>query len=208
MQISHLTLGIASTNTYFIENDHELLLVDPSSESEKILTRLREIDKPLIGIILTHAHFDHIGALDDILAEYDVPVYLNEEEFDFLTDPEKNGAAKFKQYGLPEITSQAHPTNLEEGTTQIGDFSIEVLHTPGHSPGSLTYIFDDFAIVGDTLFNGGIGRTDLYRGDMETLIDSIKFKLFELDETLPLYPGHGPSTSVEGEIDNPYLLGF
>ncbi|MBT2808853.1 MBL fold metallo-hydrolase [Staphylococcus coagulans] len=207
MKISYLTLGIVSTNTYFIENDTELILIDPSSESKKILNRIQQSQKQLKAILLTHAHFDHIAALDDVLEQYDVPVYMHPEEFDFLSEPEKNGSVQFQAYGLPIITSHAQPTAIEEGHHQIGQFQFDALHTPGHSPGSLTYVFDEFAVVGDTLFNNGIGRTDLYRGDYETLVDSIQDKIFNLDETLPLYPGHGPLTTVENEYMNPYLHG-
>ena len=188
MRISNLSLGLVDTNAYFVESDNSVLLVDPAGESDKIFKKLNQINKPLKAILLTHAHFDHIGALDDVLSKYDVPVYMHKEEFSFLTDPEKNGSSKFKQYGMPLTTSKAQPI-------------------AGHSPGSLTYVFDDFAVVGDTLFNNGIGRTDLYRGDYETLVDSIKDKLFELDGDLPLFPGHGQYTTVDDEQLNPYLDG-
>ncbi|PTE68281.1 hydroxyacylglutathione hydrolase [Staphylococcus devriesei] len=207
MRISNLTLGLVDTNAYFIENDDHVLLVDPAGESDKIFKKLNQINKPLKAILLTHAHFDHIAALDDVLAKYDVPLYMHKEEFDFLTDPEKNGSAKFKQYGMPLITSKANPTQLDEGPFTIEDFKFNVLHTPGHSPGSLTFVFDEFAVVGDTLFNNGIGRTDLYKGDYETLVDSIKDKLFELDGDLPLFPGHGQYTTVDDEQLNPFLDG-
>src|SRR5699024_8927536 len=105
------------------------------------------------------------------------------------------------------ITSHAKPIALDEGKHDIEGFNVEVMHTPGHSPGGLTFIFDDFALVGDALFNNGIGRTDLYRGDYETLVDSIQDKIFTIKDDLPLYPGHGPSTTVEGEQLNPYLHG-
>ncbi|MDQ7158086.1 MBL fold metallo-hydrolase, partial [Staphylococcus warneri] len=173
----------------------------------KNVKKLNQINKPLEAIILTHAHYDHIGALDDIINKYNVPVYMHKEEFDFLNDPEKNGASKFKQYGMPQVISQANPEALDEGQAQIGDFTFNVLHTPGHSPGSLSFVFDEFAVVGDTLFNNGIGRTDLYKGDYETLVDSIKDKLFELDGDLPLFPGHGPYTTVDDEQLNPFLNG-
>lgn len=192
MRISSLTLGLVDTNTYFIENDKAVILIDPSGESEKIIKKLNQINKPLKAILLTHAHFDHIGAVDDIVDRFDVPVYMHEAEFDFLKDPVKNGADKFKQYGLPIITSKVTPEKLNEGSTEIEGFKFNVLHTPGHSPGSLTYVFDEFAVVGDTLFNNGIGRTDLYKGDYETLVDSIQDKIFELEGDLPLFPGHGP----------------
>ena len=207
MRISSLTLGLVDTNTYFIEDDNHLLLIDPSSESDRIIKKLNQMNKPLKAILLTHAHYDHIGALDDIINKYNVPVYMHDEEFDFLKDPEKNGAAKFKQYGMPQVISDAKPLSIKEGPTTIEGFHFSVLHTPGHSPGSLSYVFKNFAVVGDTLFNNGIGRTDLYRGDYETLVDSIKDKLFELDGDLPLFPGHGPYTTVDDEQLNPFLNG-
>lgn len=207
MEISYLPLGFVSTNTYFVTNDSSLLLIDPAGESHKIINKIKELNKPLVAILLTHAHFDHIAALDDILAEYDVPVYMHENEIDFLQSPEKNGSAKFKEMGLPIITSKASPKTISEGKIALHGFDIDVLFTPGHSPGSLSYVFKDFAVVGDTLFNNGIGRTDLYQGDYENLVDSIKEKLFELDETMPIYPGHGASTTIENEYFNPYLNG-
>ncbi|MCB8121128.1 MBL fold metallo-hydrolase [Staphylococcus aureus] len=207
MRISSLTLGLVDTNTYFIENDKAVILIDPSGESEKIIKKLNQINKPLKAILLTHAHFDHIGAVDDIVDRFDVPVYMHEAEFDFLKDPVKNGADKFKQYGLPIITSKVTPEKLNEGSTEIEGFKFNVLHTPRHSPGSLTYVFDEFAVVGDTLFNNGIGRTDLYKGDYETLVDSIQDKIFELEGDLPLFPGHGPYTTVDDEQLNPFLHG-
>ena len=207
MRISNLTLGIVDTNTYFIENEENVILIDPSSESQKIIKKLNQINKPLKAILLTHAHYDHIGALDNIIEKYQVPVYMSKDEFDFLTDPDKNGSSKFTQYGLSKIESHANPLRLSEGPAEIEGFKFKVLHTPGHSPGSLSFVFNDFAVVGDTLFKNGIGRTDLYKGDYETLIDSIKDKLFELEGDMPLFPGHGPYTTVDDEQLNPFING-
>ena len=89
MRISNLTLGLVDTNTYFIENDDSVILIDPSSESDKIIKKLNQINKPLKAVLLTHAHYDHIGALDDIVTKYDVPVYMHEDEFDFYRIREK-----------------------------------------------------------------------------------------------------------------------
>lgn len=205
MQISSLALGLVKTNTYFIENEKSVILVDPASDYDLIKKKLNQINKPLKAILLTHAHFDHIGALDDVVAKYQVPVYMHRLEFDFLTDTYKNGSEKFKQYGLEPITSNVSPNQLDEGSVEIEGFQFNVLHTPGHSPGSLSFVFDEFAVVGDTLFKQGIGRTDLYKGDYETLVASILNKIFELDEDLPLFPGHGPYTTIKDEQVNPYL---
>ncbi|MCY1038437.1 MBL fold metallo-hydrolase [Staphylococcus nepalensis] len=207
MQISSLALGLVKTNTYFIENEKSVILVDPASDYDLIIKKLNQINKPLKAILLTHAHFDHIGALDDVVAKYQVPVYMHRLEFDFLTDTYKNGSEKFKQYGLEPITSNVSPNQLDEGSVEIEGFQFNVLHTPGHSPGSLSFVFDEFAVVGDTLFKQGIGRTDLYKGDYETLVASILDRIFELDEDLPLFPGHGPYTTIKDEQVNPYLQG-
>ncbi|MGW7806895.1 MBL fold metallo-hydrolase [Staphylococcus xylosus] len=207
MKISSLSLGLVETNVYFIENDTSVILVDPANDSDLIIKKLNQINKKLVAVLLTHGHFDHIGALDDIIEKYDVPVFMHKSEFDFLTNVTKNGSEKFKQYGLPNVISNAKPQPLEEGDANVEDFHFNVLHTPGHSPGSLTFVFNEFAVVGDTLFKQGIGRTDLYKGDHETLVNSILDKLFELDDDLPLFPGHGPYTTVEDEQMNPYLHG-
>ncbi|MDO5660543.1 MAG: MBL fold metallo-hydrolase [Staphylococcus xylosus] len=207
MKISSLSLGLVETNVYFIENDTSVILVDPANDSDLIIKKLNQINKKLVAVLLTHGHFDHIGALDDIIEKYDVPVFMHKSEFDFLTNVTKNGSEKFKQYGLPNVISNAKPQPLEEGDANVAGFHFNVLHTPGHSPGSLTFVFNEFAVVGDTLFKQGIGRTDLYKGDHETLVNSILDKLFELDDDLPLFPGHGPYTTVEDEQMNPYLHG-
>ncbi|AID42678.1 MBL fold metallo-hydrolase [Staphylococcus xylosus] len=207
MKISSLSLGLVETNVYFIENDTSVILVDPANDSDLIIKKLNQINKKLVAVLLTHGHFDHIGALDDIIEKYDVPVFMHKSEFDFLTNVTKNGSEKFKQYGLPNVISNAKPQPLEEGDANVEGFHFNVLHTPGHSPGSLTFVFNEFAVVGDTLFKQGIGRTDLYKGDHETLVNSILDKLFELDDDLPLFPGHGPYTTVEDEQMNPYLHG-
>lgn len=207
MKISSLSLGLVETNVYFIENDTSVILVDPANDSDLIIKKLNQINKKLVAVLLTHGHFDHIGALDDIIEKYDVPVFMHKSEFDFLTNVNKNGSEKFKQYGLPNVISNAKPQPLEEGDANVAGFHFNVLHTPGHSPGSLTFVFSEFAVVGDTLFKQGIGRTDLYKGDHETLVNSILDKLFELDDDLPLFPGHGPYTTVEDEQMNPYLYG-
>lgn len=207
MKISSLSLGLVETNVYFIENDTSVILVDPANDSDLIIKKLNQINKKLVAVLLTHGHFDHIGALDDIIEKYDVPMFMHKSEFDFLTNVTKNGSEKFKQYGLPNVISNAKPQPLEEGDANVEGFHFNVLHTPGHSPGSLTFVFNEFAVVGDTLFKQGIGRTDLYKGDHETLVNSILDKLFELDDDLPLFPGHGPYTTVEDEQMNPYLYG-
>ncbi|WP_239769660.1 MBL fold metallo-hydrolase [Mammaliicoccus sp. P-M57] len=209
MKVHSYALGIVETNCYIIEGDKELLVIDPGDNGQFINKRIEKFNKKLSGILLTHAHFDHIGGIDDVVKKYDVDVYVHKEEKSWLTDTVKNGSKKFAAYQLPQVVQHTVPLVMDEGTHKIGEFEFEALHTPGHSPGSLSFVFGDFAIVGDTLFKGGIGRTDLYKGDTETLIKSIEDKLLELDLNTTIFPGHGPESTIsEEEMTNPYLNGF
>lgn len=209
MKVHIYPLGLLETNCYIIEGEQELLVIDPGDNGQFINERIKAFNKKLSAILLTHAHFDHIGGIDEVVKEHDVKVYVHKIEKSWLTDTAKNGSKQFLAHGLPQVVQHSVPTEIDEGSHVIGEFEFESLFTPGHSPGSLSYVFDDFAVVGDTLFKGGIGRTDLYRGDTETLINSIEEKLLELDPSTTVFPGHGPDTTIgEEEMSNPYLNGF
>ncbi|WP_323711068.1 MBL fold metallo-hydrolase [Mammaliicoccus lentus] len=209
MKVHSYSLGIVETNCYIIEGESELLVIDPGDNGEFINERIKKFNKKLVAILLTHAHFDHIGGIDAVVNKQGVEVYVHNEEKSWLTDTVKNGSKKFEAYQLPQVVQKTIPTVIDEGHHVIGEFEFEALHTPGHSPGSLTFVFDDFAIVGDTLFKGGIGRTDLYKGDTQTLLNSIEDKLLSLNPDTTVFPGHGPDTTIEQEeMSNPYLNGF
>ncbi|GGB04842.1 MBL fold metallo-hydrolase [Macrococcus hajekii] len=205
MKIHVLCLGPIQTNCYFVENEESILVIDPGAEYERIEKQLEAIGKPVAAILLTHAHFDHIGAVDALVADTEATVYIGQEEQYWLADPESNGSLKFKSYGLDEIVSRTKPEIIRPGKKSVGTFKFDVIHTPGHSPGSVSYIFKDFAVVGDTLFKEGIGRTDLKEGNLQQLMNSID-QLLELPDEMTIYPGHGPKTTIQYESDNnPYL---
>lgn len=205
MKVHVLSLGPIQTNCYIIENDTSLLIVDPGAEFEKISTLINQLNKKVEAILLTHTHFDHIGAVDELAAALDVKVYVADEEKYWLSDPAANGSEKFKSYGLEEVVARVKPEILRPGHKTLGSFKFDIMHTPGHSPGSLTFIFEDFAVVGDTLFKEGIGRTDLKEGNLQTLMTSID-ALMALPEETVIYPGHGPKTTLAYESDhNPFL---
>lgn len=204
-------LGPIQTNCYIV-NDHEgnCLIFDPGDEAERIIRHIDEKELRPVAILLTHAHFDHIGAVDGVRDQFGIPVYIHEEEREWLSNPALNGSAKYA--GLPNIQNREADFNLrQEGKMTIGSFEFEVRHTPGHSPGSVSYIFEDsgFAVVGDTLFKQSVGRTDLQGGNTSVLLSSIHDKLLMLNDETIIYPGHGPATTVEDEKDaNPFLNGF
>lgn len=211
LKVTYFPLGPVQTNCYIIQDEEKnCLIIDPGEESTKIITYIEHEQLKPVAILLTHGHFDHIGAVDPVRDHFNVAVYIHEIEQDTLTDPFKNGSTRYP--GLPRVQNRAADYLITaEGMMEIGPFSFEVHHTPGHSPGSLSFVFekDGFAIVGDTLFQGSVGRTDLPGGDTETLLASIHNKLLTLDEDIIIYPGHGSETTPLEEMDrNPFLNGF
>ncbi|WP_411844321.1 MBL fold metallo-hydrolase [Salinicoccus sp. HZC-1] len=208
MNIKTLPLGMLETNCYILNNGTGLLIIDPSSDAEVIKQEIEEIGLPVEGILLTHAHFDHIGALEETAAAYQIDTWVGKEETEWLADPDKNGSGKYKNMGMEPISSTVEPKILKEGPMQLGSFEFEVYHTPGHSPGSMSFLFGDFVVSGDVLFSGGIGRTDLYMSNHPDLIKSIRETLYALDEDTDVYPGHGPSTTIgEEKNTNPFVRG-
>lgn len=202
MKITRLPLGALQTNCYIVSNKERVLVVDPSAEAKVIIGKLKDIGLPVDGILLTHAHYDHFGALDEVQAFTDAEVYMSDIEFDWLTDIAKNGSIRFTE----EVTSSVSPNALKEGPADVGAFKFDVIHTPGHSPGSLTYKFDDFIISGDVLFNKGVGRTDLYGGSTAEVMYSIREKLYKLAPETTVYPGHNTPTTIGDEKENnPYV---
>ncbi|MEY8443422.1 MBL fold metallo-hydrolase [Lactococcus ileimucosae] len=208
MKIDKIVNEIAQENTYILSNSTFSLLIDPGSQPDKIIEKLKEINKPLAAILLTHAHFDHIMGLDTIKeAHPQALVLLHESEKDWLTHPELN--ASTLMMGEP-VTCK---TTVDEYYTcntpySFSGLEFSVRHTPGHSPGGVSFVFKQEGIVfsGDTLFSGSIGRTDLIGGNHEQLLQSIKQELFSLPDDCIVYPGHGPSTTIGKEkLYNPFF---
>lgn len=200
-------LGPLQTNCYlYAQPNGECLIIDPGEEAEKLIQIIREKKWKPIAILLTHAHFDHIGAVDRTRETFEIPVYIHKKEAEWLTNPALNGSQFFQ---LGEI--KANPAeNLisEEGVLKIGEFSLKLLFTPGHSPGSISYYDEDEALVfsGDALFQMSIGRTDLPGGNHQQLMKSIHEKLCTLPKETLCLPGHGPETIIEDEMKhNPFL---
>jgi len=204
--INNLILGLFVTgpllvNTYVVADPDtkEAVLIDPGGG---VLDIRRFIDKnglELKFIINTHGHGDHI-AIDD---SFDVPVYVHKLDGEFLKDAGKNLSGSF---GFP-ITVRSADRLLQDGDIlKLGRLKLEVIHTPGHTPGSISVKVDSTVFTGDALFAGSIGRTDFNYGDGSLLIRSIKEKLLTLPDETVIYPGHGPSSTIgEERRSNPFL---
>lgn len=210
MNVERLSLGPLGTNCYIVSKDDNCLIFDPSGESEVIIQYVEENKLTPKAILLTHAHFDHIGALHVLRNKYNLNVYLHENEKDWLEDPNLNRSNVF--FGETGAIRTAKPEKiLAEGKLQIAGFEMNIVHTPGHSPGSVTFIFADkqFIISGDVLFPMGVGRTDLPEGSMEQLAESIVTKLYQLPDEYTVYPGHNVTTTIGREKhENLYTLQF
>lgn len=197
MEVQTFVLGPIATNTYLITEGNDALLIDPASKAEKLIEILGNLN--LRAILLTHGHFDHIKAVDGLYEKYKCPVYLNAEDEKLARDKYSG-----KDFGL--VSYITCPTiNLKEGKQSIQSFAFDVVFTPGHTEGSVIYVFDKWMFTGDTLFKGSIGRTDLEGGDARKLKDSLNaFKQFKKDYII--YPGHDNSTTLLDELNNNYYL--
>ena len=201
MKRTTIQVGSFEVNCTILSEDGQAWIVDPGNEGERILELLARENLTPAAILLTHAHFDHIGAIPALQAAFpDLPVYANEPDHAMFGHPMNQLP--------PDYPSVAKPKGLR-GLEGLG--GLEVIETPGHTPGGVCFLFrfsqpsSPLLLSGDTLFAGSVGRTDLPGGDMATLMDSLK-KLTALPDDTLVIPGHGPFTSIAAERrGNPFL---
>lgn len=186
-----IPVGPIEANCYILgcARTREALVIDPGAEDAVIKKRLKEDGLTAKSVVNTHGHGDHIGAN----AKMELPVYIHKADAQMLVNPVKNASL---MTGMP-VTSPPAAKLLEDGDKiNAGDLLLEVIHTPGHTPGSICLKVDDILFTGDTLFAEGVGRTDLPGGSETELMRSIKEKLLVLPDTTKIYPGHGPATTI------------
>ena len=207
MKYYQIPLGPLGTHCYILSNEaKECILFDPGEEGTKLIQFIKEKKLKPLAVLLTHAHFDHIGALDVVREAFQIPAYVHEKENKWISDAMLNGS----YFMMGNAISQKRAEHLisEEGTLKIGSFTFKVYETPGHSIGSVSYYEPEvgYLFSGDVLFQGSVGRTDLPTGSMDTLMKSINEKLLTLPKNTIVFPGHGGLTTIQDEIDfNPFL---
>jgi hydroxyacylglutathione hydrolase len=206
MILSIVHVGITQTNCYIVgcEETREGVVIDPGGHPGRILKAVEENDLTIRYVLNTHCHFDHMGANAEIVAATGASLALHPAELPILEA--KGGAALF---GLPEVESPMPDVELEDGQVlEVGTLRFQVLHTPGHSPGGVTFYLEEEGVAfdGDVLFADGVGRTDLPGGDWDIMLQSIRGVLFKLPDETALYPGHMSKTTVGRErSSNPWL---
>jgi hydroxyacylglutathione hydrolase len=193
------------------ERTHEAVLIDPGDEADELLAAVRDLDVEVMAVLLTHAHIDHITGVGAAKDAFGVPVYLHRDDLFLYEGAVQQGA----MFGFK--VSQPPPVDIYYDLAPItfGDYEASPHHTPGHCPGGVCLQIGrsgtpgDHLFVGDTLFAGGIGRTDLPGGDYETLLRSITSVLFPLGDDAIVHPGHGPDTTIRRErTTNPFVLEY
>lgn len=211
MEINCLTVGPFAENTYLLSEEQQMLIIDPGfsnkKEFDKVQSLLESQEVALMAVLLTHAHVDHVLGLSMVLDHFDVPVYLSDKDRYLWS----NYASQAAMFGFQAQEFDFEPKVLPvESSWNIGPFSFDIRYTPGHSPDHLS-LYDQsngIVIAGDALFKEGVGRTDLYKGDMALLKTSIREQLYTLPDKTVVYPGHGPETSIGDEKQaNPFVTG-
>lgn len=212
IEVEKLVLGAVSTNVYLVFYEGNCLIIDPSDEAERIIACIEERGAKPLAILLTHGHFDHIMAAPTLAKKYGIKIYAGEAERQLLSDTGLNLATRF----LGEnFTLEADEYVKGGDELELGGLKLEVLYTPGHTVGSISFYSEDLsdneafkkvAFTGDTLFAGSVGRVDLPTGNEETMRRTINEVIKKLPSDTVVFPGHGAATTIEREIThNPYL---
>lgn len=209
LQVQRFTFNPVQENTYVLYNaEKQCCIIDPgcyfASEEKELTDFIAHNDLKPVLLLNTHCHLDHIFGNRFVSKQYDLVLHIHEKEVPVL----EWGPASGEKWQLPFENYDGELIFLEEGQTiNIGNESLEILLTPGHSPGSVCFYSRQhkFLIGGDVLFQGSVGRTDIPGGDMDILLESIKTKLYTLPEDVIVYPGHGDSTTIGDEMKtNPF----
>ncbi len=201
MEINSLVLGPLGTNCYLVSGEKGAVVIDPGFKSDEVKSFLEKHSDKERMIILTHAHFDHIGAAPELQEELDIKIAIGEKDNPALADGNINMSIAFNF----DIKPFSADILLKDGEIlNVGDLCFKIIETPGHTVGGISLLSGDVLFSGDTLFYESVGRTDLPGGDFNTLLMSLE-RLFELDENTKVYSGHGVPTTINHEKNhNPY----
>ena len=217
MEVETLRLGPYQTNCHILHNGKEAWIIDPGFNSGPVVHTIEKLELKVAAILLTHTHWDHTLGIPLIIESFgNIPLVVHASEASFLGS---EGGMRLRSFAMALDPSQAEvplsvwnalpqPTRLLTDGDFLDDCSLEVIHTPGHSPGSINYYHREAHLLfsGDTLFAGTIGRTDLPNSRPDLILDGIRKRLLSLPGDTIVYPGHGPTTTISREKGNPWLI--
>lgn len=205
MKIEKLELWLLHTNCYILydENTKNAVVIDPAGNAEKITLKIDELGLNVKYIILTHAHIDHIMAVDELKNSTGARLIMHKNEEEIYKNGDWNMAYHFKK---EPPQSEADILVDDNDEIELDSVKLKFIHTPGHTKGGMCILTGDSLFSGDTLFNDSVGRCDFYSGDMDALLNSIRQKLFVLDDNTKVYPGHGMETTIGYEKENNMFL--
>jgi hydroxyacylglutathione hydrolase len=199
--VQTFVVGPLAVNTYVLADPQtkKACVIDPGGDGPTIEKFLKKNGLNVEFVINTHGHGDHIAAN----SRFGAPIYIHKLDADFLIDPDKNLSSNF----LFSVTSPKASHLLEDNDRlQLGALELDIIHTPGHTPGSISIRVGGVVFTGDALFSGSVGRTDFEYGDEQALLKAVRERLFCLDDDTIVYPGHGPSTTIGREKrSNPFF---
>lgn len=206
LAIKHMIVGAVATNCYLAMNTKtkEALIIDPGDSAKRIAEIIKEEGVTPVAVLLTHGHFDHAMAAEELAGEFQIPIYAHEKEQETLETPRINLSGMIGQ----SLTFHADNYVKDGDVLNLAGFEIKVLHTPGHTLGGVCYYLEKEKVLfsGDTLFCQSVGRTDFPTGSSSTLIRSIKEKLMPLADDINVYTGHEDMTTIGMERKyNPFL---
>lgn len=209
MELLNVVVGPFEVNCYLYwdSTSGDGVIIDPGFDAERIVSAVTDSGFAPRAVLLTHGHGDHIAAVETVKDRYEIPVYVGKGEEELLANPSANVSALL---GAPIVAPKPDKLVEDEQVIKIGSLTFRVLMTPGHTVAGVCYLDETEGrlFCGDTLFAGGVGRTDLPGGSMPTLLKSIREKIMRLPDGILCYPGHGPHTTVGAErVGNPFLIG-
>lgn len=207
MKVEKYVVGIIGTNCYLVINEDtkETVMVDPGGYPEELKNEIKQKGLKIQAVLLTHAHFDHIMGLADVMKDFAVPVYVEEMDKDMLTDGDMNLSGGYMNGGFQFENAR---TVTDGQVLEIAGFRFQVIHTPGHTPGGCCYYEKEEGVLfsGDTLFHTSVGRSDFPGGSASDLVRSVREKLLVLPEKTHVYPGHMDETTIGYEkLYNPFV---
>ncbi len=209
MLLESLTIGMLATNCYIVAagKGAPAVVIDPAGEVKSIVSRLRRAELECVGVLCTHGHVDHVAGAGPLSDAVGAPVYIHAADAGSLASP------RTRLMGLAGGVMATRPREVrylvDGDSVEVGDVSLAVLHTPGHTPGGVSFYTPGYLFCGDLIFQGSIGRTDLRGGSLQGLLQAVKDKVWDLPGDTLILPGHGPETTLgEEKRHNPFLRGL